>query len=381
MAIGLLGSEAALGALPLWCAVAWRSDDGATPRARLLACAPAVVLGVAYLVAYHVLGGGTRASGGYHDPFTDPLGFLRLALVRVPILLGDVALGIPAELAHVAPNGILAVIGLAATGLLALGWWLTRPAASPRQGMIGWLVVAGLLATLPGAAGYPAGRVLVVPDLGFAAAIGCLLARGLYARPNGQLLAALLALVHLVVAPLHSWHEQRALTARGRAVDAIAQRVTELVPPGGRAFLIAADPLVFLYPRGVLAQTAPGAVTCWSVLSAARAGHTITRVDDHTLAITAVERPLLDGSFDVLFRGPGHPFAVGDAVEQCGAELRIAAVRDGLPTQLTVHFRRRLDDPALTFLVWRDRQLQRLILPPAGQTVDVPWSRGPLGRL
>ena len=94
LAIGLAGSEAALGAIPIWCALVLAREP--SWRARLRECAPAIALGVAYLVAYTVLGGGTRGSDGYHDPLADPIGFAGLAIVRVPILLGDAALAIPA---------------------------------------------------------------------------------------------------------------------------------------------------------------------------------------------------------------------------------------------------------------------------------------------
>jgi len=379
LALGLTASESALGAIPLCCALAL--GDGARPvRERLVAAAPPFVLGLLYLVAYAALGGGTRASGGYHDPMTEPLTFASVAALRLPILLGNAALGIPAELAFRAPAGPLALAGIGAVAFVALAWHTTG--AQREHGELGWLALGGLAALLPGAAGYPVGRVLVVPDLAFAAVIGAILARASSASGAGKAIAVLLGISHLACAPLLSLRAQRSLARRGRGAERVAHEVSALVPAGGRAFLVAAsDPFVFLYPRGILAQTAPGMVSCWSVLSAARASHRLTRIGERRLALEPIERPLLAGSFDTLFRAPDRAFSVGDTVEQCGATLRVSALRDGLPTRLEITFQRQLDDPKLAFLIWRDQELTRLALPALGETVELPWSPGPSGAL
>ena len=76
------------------------------------------------------------------------------------------------------------------------------------------------------------------------------------------------------------------------------------------------------------------------------------------LELEPIERPLLDGSFDALFRSPDRPFAVGDTFDQCGATIRVVAVERGLPKRLAIAYKRRLDDPKLAFLVWRDHHLE-----------------------
>ncbi|HET9622326.1 MAG TPA: hypothetical protein VFP84_13230 [Kofleriaceae bacterium] len=381
LAIGLTASEAGLAALPLWLALELGDAEARPWRARLAACAPIVVLGVAYLAAYTALGGGTRASGGYHDPAADPIGFVGLGLRRVPILLGDAALGIPAELAHVVAEAKLAVLGVAAAGVVALGVWGTRGA--PRS--IGWLVAGGVLACVPGAAGYPAGRVLLIPDLAFALVLGLVIDRGLLgrdARWPGRVVAIVLVLAHLVHAPLATWRAIGKLAHRTAATEAIAREAIALAPPSGRVFVIgASDPLVFLYPRGIIADLAPGAVRCWSVLSAARSAQRVSRPDAHTLVIEALDRPLLAGSFDQLFRAPDRPFAVGDEAEQCGATYRVAAVQGGKPSRVEVHLRRSFDDPAIAVLAWQGDALARLALPAVGGSIDLPWRAGPSGAL
>jgi hypothetical protein len=402
-AVALASSEAALAVAPLWIAL-----ELATPRsrrARGLACIPVVALSLAYLVIYAALGGGTRASGGYHDPLADPLGFAALAAVRVPLLLGDAALGIPAELAHVIAEWRLGLAGLAAVGFVALAWWLTAPARRPASAAVNpsaatpastaanpstaadrpplastlaWLAAGGIAATVLGAAGFPSGRVLVIPDLAFAAVLGVILARGRQARWPGRVFAIALAVFHLVIAPIEALRAIARHEHRGRATEAIAQQIVELAPPHGRVLLVAAsDPMVFLYPRGVLSDVAPGTARCWSTWSAARASHRITRTSAHTLAIEPIGHTLLEGSFDELFRAADQPFEIGATVEQCGATIRVAAVTGGRPARLEVTLRRSLDDPEIVMLVWRDHRLARFTPPRVGETVELPWSPGP----
>jgi hypothetical protein len=410
----LTGSEAALAVAPLWVALELSATARAW-RARWRGCLPVIAISLGYLTVYAALGGGTRASGGYHDPMTDPLGFALLAAVRVPVLLGDAALGIPAELAHVVAEWRLALVGLAAVGILALAWrWtasstasaastVTRddagsagppgtapvaaddaaaPDGAEQRRTIAWLALAGVGATVLGATGFPSGRVLVIPNLAFAPLIGLVLYRGLAAHWPGRAMAVVLAIIHLVVAPAATLRGVAKLTHRARVTEAIAAHIAELAPSSGRVVIVAAsDPMVYVYPRSILADVAPGTVRCWSVWSAAHASHRVTRTGARTLVVEPIERPMLDGSFDELYRAPGLPFAAGDTVQQCGATIRVAAVRDGRPARLEIELRRSLDDPEILLLAWRAHRLVRFTPPRVGETVELAWSAGPSGVL
>ena len=297
----------------------------------------------------------------------------------MPILAGDAALAIPSELAFLVSPAALAIAGLGANALVAAAWRFTAAAGhtpQPPETRLGWLALAGAIALVPGAAGMPTGRVLVVPALAFAPVIATILARALTPdrRALGRALAALLVVAHVVVAPLLALHAMRGLARRGAVTDRAAREIRDSVPPGGRAILVAAaDPYVFLYPRGVLAETAPGAVSCWSVLSAAASRHRLTRISDHALVLEALDRPLLGtGAFDTLFRADDLAFVAGDTVEQCGGSIRVDAVDPaGHPTRISVTYQRRLDDPLLAFLVGRGPHVERLALPPVGGAVDL----------
>ncbi|MFT3696774.1 MAG: hypothetical protein QM831_26770 [Kofleriaceae bacterium] len=342
LVIGMLGSEAALGGVPLWLALAWQRGnkrDLAIPFA----------LGIVYLVAYTHFGFGTHSSGGYHDPIHEPLAFLRVAIARIPVLLADGFLGLPVALNLVA-------ISLAALILFAAAW---RYAGTNLL----LFAAAGFLALLPGVAGFPTGRVLIVPDLAFCAVLGAIIARA-----ADKKLLIILAAARFAWAPIYSLGEQKQLAIRGARTDRIAREAKDLVPEGGRAVLIAsADPFVYLYPRAVLAETNPHWITCWSTLSGVRGPHTLTRLTDRSFRLEPTN-PFLTG-FDALFRTPSLPLAIGDPFEQCGGQITITSLS---PPKLEIRYQRALDDPKLTFLTYTTGHLARFTFPAinASTTID-----------
>ena len=383
LVIGFLGSEVALGAVAFWLAFELLRDDRAhTWRARFVACVPVLLVTCTYLVVYKLVGAGARGSAGYHDPTSDPVEFVRVALTRLPILLGDALLGVPAELGASSPARF-ALAGLVATAFVASAYAACRSvAADEERAALRWLVPGAIVASLIGVTGFPGGRVLLVPDVGFAALLGVLIARG-FDKGSGRALriglVGFLAAVHLVLAPLFSWRAMAKLARRARGSEAVARHLARVAPANGREFLVASDPLVFLYPRGILADTQPGSLRCLSVLSAARAGHRFTRMSDRTLTIEPLERTFLEDPFETLFRAKSRPMAVGDTFHQCGATIRVPDVREGRPTRIEATFDRSLDAPDLVVLVWQDHRLERLAIPTVGESVEVRWSAGPSG--
>jgi len=368
--VGLLGSEAGL-AGPIF----WASAALFGPRRRREVLAPVALIAV-YLVAYHLAGGGARASGAYHDPLADPLGFAAIAAVRVPVLLADALLGVPSELALGGSEPPLALVGLGALLLVGFLFVCSRPNEAERA-TLRWLVPGALGALVVGCTGLPFGRVLMLPDLGFAALLGVLLHRGFAAAGPARVAraagTALLVVQHMVVAPVANLVSLARLHRVARGIDRVAATAEIDAPPARRVFVVgASDPAVYLYPRGVLAWDEPRRTRCFLPLSGARSSHRLTRVDDRSFTLEALDRPLLDGSFDQLFRAPDRPFTPGDTVRSCGATIRVADVDRGRPRRLEVDL-----GAGAELLQWKDGRLQRLALPPPGESVVIPWEPGP----
>ena len=311
--VGLLGSEAGL-AGPIF----WASAALFGPRRRREVLAPVALVAV-YLVAYHLVGGGARASGAYHDPLADPLGFAGVAAVRVPALLADALLGVPAELALGGSEVTLAAVGLGAALLVGFLLFCARPDDEERAALR-WLVPGALGALVIGCTGLPGGRVLMLPDFGFAALLGVLLHHGFAATGRARVAraagTALLVLQHVVVAPVANVLSLARLGRIARGIDRVAATAEIDAPPARHVFIVgASDPAVYLYPRGVLAWDEPRRARCFLPLSGARSSHRLTRPmcgDEKTISLEALDRPLLDGSFDQLFRAPDRPLAPGD---------------------------------------------------------------------
>lgn len=303
IALGLAGSEAAAaGAIYL---VALEIS-----RRRFLALVPLALVGLVYIVLYRVGHFGVAASGGYHDPIGSPIRFAIRAIVHLPFVLGI---------------GLQPLIGLAIIALYAISYFTARPIAADDRNTLRWLVPASVVVLLiVGGSGIPSGRLLVVPDIGLAALVGVLI------NASRRPLAWALGVLAFVVGPATALYETRTIWNRGRAAEAIAQRIDATSGDAKVLFVVSEDPLAFLYARGVLADTTSRRV-CWSALAAAPSE--IRQTSERSYEVTP-SRPLVTASFETLFRGDRRPFAVGDTVNQCGATIRVAAVDAGHPTKL-----------------------------------------------
>jgi hypothetical protein len=296
------------------------------------------------------------------------------------VMMANAFFGMPAELASFLPVLPLAVAGLVAVGVIL---WLARrcaPSMTPEErASLRWLVAGAVLAVAPSLGGFPGARVLLAPNIGFAALIAVLIRRGLAERAIGvRISAGILLLVHLVLAPATDVGNASYNAGVARTVEAIARGAD--VDGGARVFAIgASDPMVTLYTSLVMATQSPARFSCWSVLSASRGPHRLTRVSADALVIRPLEGPMLGAPFETLYRSTDRPMAIGDEAKQCGVVYRVAALDDRRPVEVHVQFDVPLDDPAVRLLVWKDSRLQAMPWPAVGESVVVAWAAGPLG--
>jgi hypothetical protein len=342
-----------------------------------------VLVAAAYLVLYAALGGGARESGDYFSPFASPAHFAAAGAERLPVLLANAFLGIPAEFATIGAAPVLVALGLAASAAIAVAWRATAPFAADRErAAVRWLVPAAIASLAAGLGAFPGARLLEIPDLGFAVLIAVIL-RHAFARGRSagvrRGVGVVLAAVHLGLAPLAGLANIANVVAIRRKTEAAANEARAAIGRATRALVVAAsDPMVGVY-AGITLGTQPDAPAgCWAWITATKADVRVTRTSAEAIAIEPLGRTLMRGAFETLYRDPSIPFHEGDGATVCGAAVRVLRVDGGRPAAVELRIDR-LDAPDVALLAWQSGALSRLVLPAVGASTVVPWSPGPMG--
>ncbi|HEY5943846.1 MAG TPA: hypothetical protein VIV40_00065 [Kofleriaceae bacterium] len=378
-AIALGAGESSVAILAYIFAHALWLDRGSW-RDRALALVPYVILVVGWRVIYAKLGYGVVGSGIYLDPGADPLAFLHAAAVRLPFLLqGQLALPWSDFASFYPVLGVLvtmlvialvtlAVIGLACARLL-------RRDANAR-----FFATGMLLAAVPVASTFPADRLLTFIGLGgmgllaqfLAAAVRQreLLGDGRLRRVAITIVAVVMLILHLVLAPPFLVLRARSMVAVGRVLDRADASI-----PAAPTVIIAATPsdaLVGYVPimRQSRGQSRPAHVYWLATLTTAV---TFERLDARTLRVSP-ERGFLLHELDQMTRSPRiRPFAIGDRIELTGLTIEIESITaDGRPLSVLAHFAQPLDDSSLTWLRWQGHAYVPYMPPAVGARDTLP---------
>jgi hypothetical protein len=372
--LGLLAGESGLGG------IVFVVGYEIFARRRLAPALPACAVLAVYAALYVAVGAGARNGAGYVDPLGDPVGYALIAVERLPLLVGNALLALPAELFVYGLTAPLIVVGLLALIAFALAarraWPLVEDA--DRRHLL-WLSAAAACCLVPMLGGFPGSRQLILPNLAFSALFAALIRTGIVGHAVPRALAWALVVVHAVVSPLFGLFGVRALSTQAREIEGIAMHADLSGPKQRPLYVIASDPMVFLYVTGVLVL-GERVGSCWATLSAAKGTHRIERTAPDTIRMEVEGSTFLLGPFETVYRSESLPFRVGESVEQCGARIRVLETRHGRPSQVEVRFDVPLDSDALRIVAWQNGRLARLRIPQAGVT-RIPWSAGPMGGL
>ncbi len=387
LALGLFASEAGVAGLGYWICFELLGPSGAScVRARLKRCCLPLVLGALYFANYKIIGAGVHGSGVYVEPLSSPIEFAKLALVRVPVLMGDLLLGIISELSSFLPVWPLVLLGLlGATILAVLAWQMRAKMAVEDRQALRWLLPGAGFATLSVSGGFPGSRLLVLPMLGCAPLLAILIRLGFTEASRSPVrtiglraVAGLIAVTHLIVCPL-GWiidFNNRHRMARGvqSAVDQVAAMHTI-----AEKYIVwtSSDPMIWMYAPLQMFSERPDRSKCWCTLSAAKADLEVTRIGSNRFSVSPVGASLLAGTFERLYRSERRPFRLGDSVNQCGITISVTALSNGLPSRLDLLFHWPIDNPSGIFLAWRDGKLRQVASLPVGSTQRLGWSPGP----
>ncbi|MEQ8762790.1 MAG: hypothetical protein RL885_02605 [Planctomycetota bacterium] len=374
--LALLAGESSLGWLGFL--VSWELLAGRRPG-RWKALLTPIVIAVIWLSVYVSLGYGTRASGAYVNPVSEPLGFLAIAPARFFGLLACALFGFQADIWLWQPEWRLAFI---VSGVLAIpvGFWLWRFARreideASRPGFDA-LTLGAVLALIPQTAGMIGPRSLAVSSVGGAALLGGVsfaawraFQRRREHRPSlsvrfGIALSAVLFFSHAIAAPV-LWFVWTAVYAPILDATDEAMNRVEVRPDQDAVLLQATNPLSSIYlpaRRGFEGRSTPRS---WWVLSFRPGPIVVTRIDEQSFILGASE-PAPATPFELILRTPADPLAVSDKVETAGFEAEVLEVQNGQPTRVRFTFRRPLESPDL---LWLDADLEPVTMPAIGESI------------
>lgn len=395
MALALSGGEYGLCIVPffvLYELVAGPGSRGARARALL----PLAMLLIAYVTLHRAMGFGSFASNVYVDPAREPMAWLSVALVRVPILVADMFLAIPTGklalypelMAMQATAGpvVLVLVGVLVTGVVR------RLDAVGRRRVL-WLMGAAVLAILPVASSFVSARLLLIPGVGGHVVVAALLLDGWDRLRDPALrrrvmtlvragIAALLVVAHGGLAPWWGLEETLNIVRlnTGTQKAALMMQVDDATVSQQRLVVLSAsDPMSLLYPHLVRWVEGHPLPRSWWVMSLAPRPHTLTRVSRDTLEMEVVGGTMLTGPVELLFRRPEFPFHRGDLIELDGLTIRILKVDDaGRPIRVRFGFDVAVDEPSLVFLLATKRGMIRYPMGPVGATLPIPPAQLPM---
>ncbi len=381
-AIGLLGGETALGVFGYLFAYEMAGHESASRRSlsnRILALAPAAGIGLVYIVAYKIGGFGAYGSGIYLDPSREPFSYLVRLPVRLLLMTSAHFFSLPVEAgvlwapAYVFLTAISVV--LVGAALLAMRHIWSTLSASERIALR-WLLLGAFVASLPVSATFPAGRLLLLPSIGGAAAIAVLIRAGWRKacppKPWRRLLAGVLILLHLIIAPL-MWPVMTVLI-RGFAQKSLAVIEAMNVHPAQGIdqeviLLSAGDPVLGFYPLIVRMYQGEPLPRHIRALSIAPFDINLTRTATNAFEMEVIDGELITSLFEQLLRDRRFPMKAGDTVTLEGIRIEVLAVGKQGPTRILCIFDAPLEDPRYAFLTWDSGSMKRVTLPPVGESM------------
>jgi hypothetical protein len=384
LAIGLLSKEEGLAVFGLLVAYAICIDISTITR-RIATLLPYIMVIVLWRLAWSGLGYGFAYAGDmYIDPMADPVGFIRAAFIRLPILLGDqwfLPLGGILVLflgsAFTAKLAVSAAIALAVIGLLL------APMVRKNRTACFWLLGMALSA-IPLCSTIPSDRLLLIPGVGAAALMGQFLeyvfghvpqhVRKSYWRIPAKILCVFLITYHLCLSPA-------ALALRARypmGPPSWWEQWTADIPPDPALFeqtLIFVNPpstLHAAYTPVVLESRRQPYPRFMYILSPGWFPVHVYRPDANSLVV----RP--DGGYllamlDQLFRGNTVALKLGEKIERIQMTVEITELTpDGRPAEARFIFKSPLEDKTFRWLQFVDGKGFTDFIPPnVGESVTI----------
>jgi hypothetical protein len=394
----------------------WRARSKVAARALLPTLIPVVV----YLAVHKLSAYGTFGADVYADPINHPLGWLRWAQLRLPMLATAALWGVPASTLMVfshpggmwwferwpSYNPVEAYLshmwfGVFGIGLVALLLLLARAGLhEDERRLLRAMLLGGALGLLPISVAPSHARLLIIAQLA-ACTIVCLTAlacvrllsrrapqsptheltplRGAVLRLRGAVMLPLLgAMLWLQTVEDLRWSDRylEHLDAL-QASDVAAFTEGDLLEQAldGREVIVinAASQSVAMYGPFVLHANGMPVPASWRSL-ALGGDHAIWafRPADDTLELAAIQGAWLQTAGELFFRRLEHHLHAGDTFDYPTLDIEILADTDGDPTRVRYRFAHSLDDPRYLFLISTKRGLMHWQVPAVLGSTVVP---------
>jgi len=379
---------------------------------RFAALIPALAVVTIWWAWYKAAGYGAANSYVYIDPAADTMRFAAAVLERGPLMLSGL-LGWPPSDFHIMMSAPLmgvfwaiCVVVIVAIGVLA--YPLLRADARLRFAACGMV-----LSILPACATFASNRLTLFAGIGGSLIVATMIVAAWRAgreyvensRPTRTLrtVAALLIIVHLVVAPIGMAMAPKFISDFGE----VSVRAAESLPSDDaitrQRLVIVSTPSAFTSLFAGVYNATQRRPTCDKSLVLASTGYSVEviRTDAHTLEITPAGgwllRPghwpkgddaqfvwfgeqYLMQTFDLLFRDD-QPFEPGERIELSDVRIEIVRVtEDGRPATVNFRFALPLADSRYRWIYWKDGKFARFDLPSVGEHVDLPAPRAGIFR-
>lgn len=381
LALGLASAEAALQVTAYFVAYALFLDGG-SKRARWRSLLPYAAVLFVWHSVYSTFGFGAVGSDLYVDPAHDPVGFVKAAAVRLPLLLAAQFGGLSADLAdwlhYWAPSIAPALLPLTLL-IVGLCVWTYYPLWSTRREVRFW-AVGTFFSTLPVCAAQPGDRLLMATGVGGAALVAILILAALdrvrELRSRGRkLLVWTMAVINIAIAPLLLPVQAYALVYMDRYIDKAERTLPDGEDVPSKTVVLLNPPtdeygLYMSNHRRLRGAVMPQHLR-W--LASSASDLTLTRVDANSLKVTPREGFLPPGALWTL-RSRSYKSKVGDTVPLEGATYTVSAVtEDGRPAELTARFDKPIDGDSFVWMRWSSKNgFVPFALPQPGNSMFVP---------
>jgi hypothetical protein len=363
-------------------------------RARLKAWLPAALPALAYVVLYAVLGFGAAASAAYVSPLAAPSQFLADAKARLPSLLANELLTLPAEVVFPALSldfklVLWLVPPLLLIALLAFG---TVRRAEPREArLLGCFGVGMLVAMLPLIGTVPGTRLLLIPSIGGSVLIGALCADvWSRAREVAEWKRPLFWARALLMLPLFIYHAVIAAPANLlsatmfrdgnqfiRDVFAAAEIDDSVVTRQDLIVVNAPDPLTLLYVPRVRRELKKPAPRVWRALSMTPRPVRVERVGIDTLELSVAGGSLTEMPLAALVRRADLRLSPGEVISIERLSIQVLEVGELGPERVRFKFSESLDSDSICLLVLSPAGLMRMAPLPVGGELTTPGLMAP----